>query len=142
MMIVALSAGFASCSDDDETDFDAANLVGTWEATYSEGWEKDTDYPEDDATWNGTWDKIEDNSEMSSRMQFNADGTGADIYEHDDDDNFTWNLKGTQLSRTYLEYGTMAVKVLELTETKAVVEFSYKEKEFDHYEKTTYTKVK
>lgn len=145
-MFVALSAGFASCSDDDDDDFDALNLVGVWQATYSEGWDKDLLEPQYDKTWgNGKWEEEKECIEVPDKMQFNADGTGVDISEYDEDDAITWNLKGDQLFITYPKYGdegVMAVKVLELTATKAVVEFSYKDKEFDHYEKTTYTKVK
>lgn len=143
LMIVALSAGFASCSDDDDDKkFDAANLVGTWEATYTEGWEKEVNEPKE--SWSGSWKDEQESSDMATKMKFNADETGMDIslYEEENDD-FTWKLVGDNLSMTYPFYTmTLVSKLLDLTETTVIIEFSYNEDGVSHYEKTTYKRVK
>lgn len=133
LMFVALSAGFASCSDDD--DFDEADLIGTWESTWSEGFYKDTDYPEDNEEWNGavTGDDI-------VIVTFNADGKGVDEEGH----SFSWSLEGDQLTIVYSNgYGSSDTgKVLKLTNKKLVVESSEKYGSESSYVKVTYKKIK
>lgn len=140
LMLVALSAGFASCSDDE--DFEAADLVGTWEATHTEGWYKDSQYPDKDETWNGSGKDELGESFLPSKLQFNADRTGVDIYVYDDDENFEWAIKGSDLAITYSDARTVIVKIVDLTENKAVVEFSFNKGVESLYEKVTYTRVK
>lgn len=133
-MFVALSAGFASCSnDDDEATFDAANLVGTWEATHTEGKYTDTEYPSDNEEWNEA--VVE---EDKYQMVFNADGTGTD-----DGDAFTWQLDGREITLTGVEAGDEPERyTVSLTDNELVVEFSYKDGSESGYEKVTYTRVK
>lgn len=63
LMLLYMSLGFTSCSDDDNTS--ASDLVGTWEQMWSEGYEKGSDY-------NDTWNKAPDDP---FRITFNEDGT-------------------------------------------------------------------
>lgn len=138
-MFVALSAGFASCSDDDnEKDFDNANLVGTWQATHTEGWYKDSQYPDKNENWNGTWKDEMENSLMPANMKFNADGTGMDIYNYDD---FEWSMKGNLLAINYSISKSVIVRIVDLTENTVVVEFSFEQGVESGYEKITYNKV-
>lgn len=130
MMIVALSAGFASCSNDD--DFDSANLVGTWQSTWSEGWAKDPKNPTDDGEWNEAT-----TGEDVNTMTFNADGTGID----GDGDTFIWKLDGDVITTVYGKNSSNG-KVLKLTKTELVVESTYKEGTFETYSKDTFKKVK
>lgn len=129
MMIVALCAGFASCSNDDD-DFDAANLVGTWQATHSEGWEKDAEYPQDDREWNGSLTE-----EDVYTMTFKADGTGID----GQGDAMTWKLDGDVLT---INDRDDTVKVLKLTKNELVIEDIDKDDRWDWYSKDTFKKVK
>lgn len=143
-MFVALSAGFASCSDDDDEKVDAANLVGTWQATYSEGWEQSGSEKD---TWKGSWDITEDNSYMASIYTFTKDGKGVYKFEVIDTP-FTWTLNGNKLSMTeedeYEESGfyTTVATITSYSDTEMVVEASYSDKDHSYYEKTTYTRVK
>lgn len=143
LMFVALSAGFASCSDDD--DVDSESLLGTWEATYTEGWYKDTDYPEDDATWEGTWAQYGDDSVLPAVMTLGKDGKGTYRYDYNiKDHSCTWGVKGNKLSITITDENgddtTSTVKVISQTDTELQVEFSYKGGSESMYEKTTYKK--
>lgn len=133
-MFVALSVGFASCGDDDEnSDVTETGLVGTWETTYSEGWIKDSAYPEENYEWNEpvTGDEI-------SRVTFKADGTAVD----DEGDSFTWTLKGNVLTTTDGDGETASGKVLKLTDKELVTEFTIKEGTSTGYSKDTYKRIK
>lgn len=129
LMFVALSAGFASCSDDD--DFEAADLVGTWESTWSEGWYKDTEYPDDNEEWNEAT-----TGKDVMVVMFNADGKGVDAAG----DTFSWSLDGDKLTLVYSgKYAYTSVgKVLKLTDKELVVETSETEGSESSYEKTTF----
>lgn len=133
-MFVALSVGFASCGDDDENgEVSEASLVGTWESTYSEGWFKDSEYPEDEEKWNGptTGDEI-------SRVTFKANGTGDD----GEGDSFTWTLKGNVLTTTYDDGEMASGKVLKLTDKELVTEHTIKEGAITGYSKDTFKRIK
>lgn len=139
-MFVALSAGFASCSDDDDVDSDA--LIGTWQATHTEGWYKDTDYPEDDETWNGSWADHEFDSMLPSVITFGKDGKGTYKFEVKEYP-CTWSLNGDKLSFTETgEDGTntTTVKVVSYSATQIVVEYSFEIGSESGSEKTTYIK--
>lgn len=131
MMIVALSAGFASCSNDDD-EMTSETLVGTWETTWEEGWSKNTEDPTDLEEWNDACSE-----EDKYQMTFKADGTGIDGVS----DSFTWKLDGNVLTITNGE-DTESAKVLKLTESEIVIEVTYKDGKWESYEKTTYKRVK
>lgn len=131
LMFVALSAGFASCSDDDD-DFESADLVGTWEATHSDGWSKDPENPVDDGEWSGPVDEDE-----KDRVTFKADGTGID----GEGDTFKWQLDGNKLTTIYSDYSDSG-KILKLTGNELVVESYFKEDTWEVYSKDTYKRVK
>lgn len=130
LMFVALSAGFASCSDDD--DFESADLVGTWETTYSEGWSKDPENPVDDGEWSGPVEEDE-----KYQITFKADGTGIG----GDGDTFKWQLDGNKLTIIYSN-DSESGKILKLTGNELVVESHFKEDTWEVYSKDTYKRVK
>lgn len=130
LMLVALSAGFASCSDDE--DFEAADLVGTWEATHSDGWSKDPENPVDDGEWSGPVEEDE-----KDQITFKADGTGIG----DDGDTFKWQLDGNKLTTIYSDYRDSG-KILKLTGNELVVESYFKKDTWEVYSKDTYKRVK
>lgn len=143
LMLVALSAGFASCSDDDDVDSEA--LLGTWEATYTEGWYKDTDYPKDNADWKGTWAQYGDDSMLPAVLTLGKDGKGTYRYDYNVRDYpCTWSVNGNKFSFTTTDENgkddTATVKVVSQTDTELQVEFSYKKDSESGYEKTTYKK--
>lgn len=143
LMFVALSVGFASCSDDDDVDSEA--LLGTWEATYSEGWYKDTDYPQDDTTWKGTWAENEDESELPAVITLGKDGKGTYRYGYNTREYpCTWSVDGNKFSFTTTDENgkdnTVTVKIVSQADTELQVEFSYKGGSKSMYEKTTYKK--
>ncbi len=124
-----LSAGVASCSDDD--DVDSAAIVGTWEVTWTEGYEHDLEDPEYNYEWS--------DAEEDTYVTFNGDGTGIDA----DEDLIYWKLKGNKLSVRYDgdDYET-TYTVLKLTGTEMVLETYEQEEGYEYYEKTTLKKVK
>lgn len=133
-MFVALSVGFASCGDDeDEGDISEAGLVGTWELIHSEGWYKDSEYPEDNEEWNEPAE-----GEDRSRVTFNADGSGLDGSE---EDSFYWSLKGNVLTLSY-DKDSESGKVLKLTDNELIVERSFTGDTWSEYSKGTYKRIK
>lgn len=133
LMFIALSAGFTSCSDDDDSDISEANLAGTWEATYSEGFYKDSERPNEKDEWNGPLlgqDKYQ--------ATFNANGTGID----GDGDSFTWTLKGDVLTTVYDDEDAMIGKILKLTDKELITVSSEKGDTWEMYNKDTFKRIK
>lgn len=138
MMIVALSAGFASCSnDDDEKNFDSANLVGTWQATHTEGWEQEVGAAKE--TWNNAWADKGAHMILPSGFTLKNDGTGIEEWALERPISITWKLDGKTLILTD-EYDFSNVNVVELTEKTLVLEEEFEYKGNKGYEKVTYTR--
>lgn len=131
LMFIALSAGFTSCSDDD--DVTEANLVGMWEATYSEGFYKDSEHPKEKDEWNGPL-----SGQDKYQVTFNTDGTGID----GDGDSFTWTLKGDVLTTVYDDEDAMIGKILKLTDKELITESSEKGDTWEIYNKDTLKRIK
>lgn len=162
-MFVALSAGFASCSDDDETK-EEPTLVGTWEPTYTVGQVRVPVYPGNDKDWEGPWSEHMEESDAFKKLVFNEDQTGIFTYDQENmigegttevSKNFTWtNENGVLKFKVEGEdddeeegedSSSEEIKLIELTATTAVIEFtsSYPlEGRYTSYEKVTYTRVK
>lgn len=141
LMFVALSAGFVSCSNDDD-DVNADALLGTWQATHTEGWYENAKYPDENSKWNGSWAEFEEDSELPSLITFSKDGKGTLKYNTEATP-FTWGIDGKALSFTITDGNdseTIQVTIVSQTDTQVVVEFSFKEGNHSQYEKTTYTK--
>lgn len=103
LLIVAVSMGFSSCSDDDNPqDGISQILIGRWQsAYYAEADEVDAD----DLDVNDT--KL--NCDHQVFMVFNSDGTGHQIDEEDDTDiKFTYKIKGDKI---YLSAATESAVV-------------------------------
>lgn len=124
-----LSAGFASCSDDD--DVDSAAIVGKWEMTWTEGYEHDLEDPEYDYEWS--------HAENGTYITFNEDGTGTD----GDGSFFYWKVKGDKLSIRYDgdDYAEEHT-VVQLDSTDMILEIYECEDGYEYYEKFTFKKVK
>lgn len=119
LCLMAISAGFVSCSDDDES-FDSNALVGTWEVTRYEGYYYDGD---------GKRVNYDEPGE-GEFITFNADGTGYEDY-----DSFEWSLSGNRLSVSYdgeVETGT----VTRLTATEMIIESSGRDEDGDFFDRT------
>ncbi len=123
-----LSAGFASCSDDDEG-VDSSAIVGKWEITWSEGYERDSEDPEYDDEWSEAVGGI--------YVVFNSDGTG---YEEDESDPFTWTLEGDKIT-VKSKYYTEVSDVVKLTSSEMILEYYEREGSAEYYEKLTFKKV-
>lgn len=131
-----LSAGFASCSDDDEEEIDPSAIVDTWEAVWDEGYDIYYDDPEYNKEWS--------NAVSDDPLIFNADGTGYERYVGNG--KFSWKLEGNQLTIIkeiiHNEYYLTEIrKVLKLNSSEMILEYSEQKKLYEHYFKTTFKKV-
>ena len=123
-----LSAGFASCGDDDEG-VDPSAIVGKWEAVWDEGYEIDYEEPE----YNDSWSE-EVGGEF---VTFEADGSG---YYQNNTQKFSWKLEGNQLTIDE-RYSTEVYTVVKLNASEMVLEYYEKEDSYEYYDKTTCRKV-
>lgn len=103
LLVIAVSMGFSSCSDDDDPkDGISQILIGRWQsAYYAEADEVDVD----DLDVNDT--KLDCDHHVF--IVFNSDGTGHEIDEdYDEDIQFTYKIKGDKI---YLKSGSESVVV-------------------------------
>ena len=141
-ILMVLPVSFVSCSDDDDEVGSSADLVGVWEEVYYEWWEKE----------NGkiTYDGVDEGGEV--RVEFKADGTLRDARmrngKWDWYDEGTWTYKNGVLTTSVTEDGetySESVDVKELTATKLVIEWYYKETDdgvvYEEWERTECRKV-
>ena len=128
LFALVLGAGFASCSDDDES-VDSSAIVGLWEVTWTEGYEYDSEDPEYNDEWSEALNGI--------KFKFNSDGTG---YEGDESDTFTWSLEGNRLT-IQGGYYTEVSTVLKLTSSELVLEYYDEDDSYKYYEKLTFKRV-
>lgn len=138
LMFVALSAGFASCSDDD--DVDAETLLGAWQATYTEG---QYDSADENYTWKGTWAEYEEYSLFPTFITLGEKGEGTYGYSANYSYPLTWDVDGNKLLLTMIdgsEKDSYSVKIVSQSDTEIVVKYSLKAKDGSYYEKTTYKK--
>lgn len=122
--LLAISAGFVSCSDDDES-VDGSSLVGTWEATRYEGY-----------YYVGDGERVDyEEPGDGLRVTFNADGTGTD-----GEDSFEWSLSGNSLRIAYdgdVEIST----VTRLTATELVTEWTERGEYGEYLDRTYFRRV-
>lgn len=125
LLMAAMSVGFISCgSDDDEpagknpsggddspVEISVANLIGTWQLTRTEEYDKD-----------GTLEEA-GSSEEPIYLHFSADGTATE-YERDGNswwvDSFTYTLSGK-----YLDYSKDRNEIVTLTKNQLVLKHTY-----------------
>lgn len=130
-LVMALCIGFASCSDDDDEGIagDAKTLiVGTWEATWSKGYEI---YEGEKETWNEPFD--------DEIYTFKEDGTGTYEEVGYTADTFTWSISGNKLTITD-KYDSEVITIKTLNSTTAVIVTQYKDDEEEYYEEITLKK--
>ena len=136
LILVALSATLASCSNDDDKNNEPV-IVGTWEMvkheynTYSNGISKD----------------VVENGDGA--ITFNSDGTGTSIHASEDGTNinepFTWKQDGTKITVTSKdeegkEY-TDTGEIQKLTDSELVIYSTYKDGDDNFYDRMTYRRI-
>ena len=142
ILAIFMSLSLAACSDDDDNPGGgtSASIVGEWQQTWSKGYEKYYDYPEDNSEWN--------TAASTYQIKFNQDGTGVQYgtednttYQYD----FTWKQNGNKLSVIMTEEGYVEkseVKIAELTANTLKLEQASKDEEGSYYSLDTFKKIK
>lgn len=141
LMMMVLSLGMASCSDDDEKPtVSPENLIGTWEVVKVEdGWWQEADE-------NGNWgakenfDKYDIEDYMGETYTLLEGGKT-------DDPNTTWELKnGNHLIATEKygneTYDVINADILEFSADRVVVQNYYEDDDYKESVKLTLNKVK
>lgn len=135
LLFSVLSFSLASCGDDDDEIGGRDTLVGTWQCTWSEGYYRNVNHPEDDEEWNE-----EASGEDSFTVTFKADGTG--VF---DGDVSKWKLEGNQLYIADMDTNDEwdVSTVLKLTDSELIVESYEKNDESgsEYYDKYTFKKM-
>ncbi len=121
---------FLSCSDDDNN-YSASDLVGTWRVTNEQGYEKVNGVIQDQ------WD--ENYSENNGhRITFNENG----LLSGWDEEGDKWALSGDKIVITYAYDGaTEEWKIVTLTSTTLITEFAENIGNDSEYNKVTFVKV-
>ncbi len=121
---------FLSCSDDDNN-YSASDLVGTWRVTNEQGYEKVNGVIQDQ------WD--ENYSENNGhRITFNENG----LLSGWDEEGDRWALSGDKIVITYAYDGaTEEWKIVTLTSTTLITEFAENIGNDSEYNKVTFVKV-
>ena len=120
MLFAIMSVSLISCGDDDEIG-GRDTLVGKWQCTWSEGYEKYANNPE----YNDEW-----NEEGDFTVTFNEDGTVVA-----DGDTGKWKLEGDKLCVRSLPV------VLKTTDSELILESSEKDSDYEYYDKSTFQKI-
>lgn len=128
VLFAVLSVSLISCGDDDEIG-GKDTLIGTWQCTWTEGYDKDLNYPKDDEVWNQAGDFT---------ATFKEDGTAV-INE----DFSKWKLEGDKLSIADDDGKDEwdVYTVLKLTDSELVIEILEKDSHYEYYEKITFKKL-
>ncbi|MCD8030656.1 MAG: hypothetical protein LUF85_07520 [Bacteroides sp.] len=142
---IVLCIGFASCSSDDdkEVDITTDNLLGTWRATYEEGW-----WIEDGEKTNYTSDDWEDWDDYIMTVQLNEDGSGIYTEEAKDSDykstgEFDWEIQGKNKIRlSRYVYNFINPTIVKLSSDTMILEETEEYEEGDEYIKVTFKRVK
>lgn len=122
--LLALSAGFVSCSDDEEG-FDTSLLIGRWELVSYEGYYYTPDgerIPYEEPVY-------------GEYAEFFEDGT-----VNFDGDNGTWNASGNRLIVNGTE-ASGAFTVASLTSTELILEVSGRDEYGEYFDRTIFHRV-
>lgn len=122
--LLALSAGFVSCSDDEEG-FDTSLLIGRWELVSNEGYYYTPDGEYVDYEYPG----------YGEYAEFFEDGT---VYF--DGDNGTWSASGNRLIVNGTE-ASGAFTVASLTSTELILEVSGLDEYGEYFDRTIFHRV-
>ena len=106
-------------------------MVGKWQCTWSEGYEKYANNPE----YNDEWNEVGDFT-----VTFNEDGTVVA-----DGDTGKWKLEGDKLTIIYAydddSEDNEVYTVLKLTDSELILESSEKDSDYEYYDKSTFQKI-
>lgn len=122
--LLALSAGFVSCSDDEEG-FDTSLLIGRWELVSNEGYYYTPDGEYVDYEYPG----------YGEYAEFFEDGT---VYF--DGDNGSWSASGNRLIVNGTE-ASGAFTVASLTSTELILEVSGRDEYGEYFDRTIFHRV-
>lgn len=143
VLFAILSVSIASCSDEGEypggtcaevEEFASKDsLIGAWQCTWAEGYEKYTYNPE----YSSEWDKMPEDLTAT----FMEDGTIVVNQESG-----KWQLESDKLTtvfehREILEVDERIFTVLKLTGTEMIIERTKQGVDYDYYDKLTFKKV-
>lgn len=144
IIMVLFAVSFSACSDND---LDYSKLEGTWYLTASEGFEVYGD--EEPDRWNETYDSPEEMIKVKSLGDNNFEVLSYYYDEYSE----KWINRSTNSDETiYKLDGKKLIfasnpddeeenaTILELTDTKMVLEFHVSDNEGEWYDKMTYTK--
>lgn len=144
MIMVLFAVNFSACSDDD---LDYSKLEGIWYLTASEGFEV---YGEEEPDrWNETYDSPEEMIKVKSLgdnkfevLSYYYDEYSEKWINHStDSDETIYKLDGKKLIfASNPDDEEENATILELTDTKMVLEFHVSDNEGEWYDKMTYTK--
>lgn len=130
VLFAVMSVSLFSCGDDEEEIGDRNTLIGTWQCTWSEGFVREVNYPDENEDWNQAVENI--------ILVFNADGT----YRLGENESGKWKLEGNELSLLDNRGGDWDVlTVLKLTDSELIIEDYEKDEYGEYYEKTTFKKI-
>lgn len=141
-MLCGFTCLFSSCSDDDDGAGSSSELIGTWQAKSSTGYE----------IYNGKKYSFDDTYEgdEGDYITFKSDGT-FETYNIDggkryDDDEGKWKLSGNQLSLYYYsedELDEIEVTTIEsITSTQLVTVSHEKDDDYEYYCRDVLQRVK
>ena len=151
MIMVLFAVNFSACSDDgSDDDLDFSKLEGTWYLTASEGFEV---YGEEEPErWNKTYDSPEDMINMI-KIKSLGDNKFEILSYYYDEDTEKWEIHSKDPELTIFKLdgkrlisasgsksvGYITLTILELSDTKMVLEFHVSDNEGEWYNKWTYT---
>ncbi len=135
LVMLLLSVGFVSCSDDDKNSENTSKLIGLWDLIYDEGYEINDGY-------NYEWSN-EVNDEY--RIEF-LDGGVVKEYEYYNnkwnlDDAGTYYVEGNKVYVKYSDGSIEGCTILGLTNNKLVIEYYEKDGSDEYYHKNTFRKL-
>lgn len=122
--LLALSAGFVSCSDDDEG-FDTSLLIGRWELVRTEGFFYTPDGERTDY----------DEPVYGEYAEFQEDGTA-----YFDGETGSWSASGNRLIVNGTE-ASGAFTVASLTSTELILEVSGRDEYGEYFDRTIFHRV-
>lgn len=132
-MAIVWCISATSCGDDDEKDIDSVSIVGTWQSTYLEVWNK-INGVDDGEGYKGPYSNIKlvfDNTNVTLTDSSAEEGNFDNLNGH-------YSISGNTLYVTDTE--TSSIKIVELTATKLVLEYTFTEDEIEGYMKLECTR--
>ena len=124
LFMSVLMVGFASCSDDEDDNTNKGiGIVGTWQSTHAEIWNKINGVLDDK---NGNFKIQSEESDEDLELGFNVHGT--------------YSLSGNSL-KLKVEGVTEEMKVLQLTDSKLEIEYYFDDGVVDDEHLTGYMRL-